>query len=112
MCACVKLKFENGGHQLSLRYIIRKFEQTGLQNDIDCPILLLDDDIVSVLPKNIVRPLSIIHQCDSTCTPTVTSHVYRRIEREDIEERCDSVKFLHNFTNSMYCLNVYAMNEQ
>ena len=77
-----------------------------LYNDFDCPLLMLTKDIEYVDPTSLVRSISIVHQCSSSCVfkETVSRML---VEREAIESH--RIIFEHDWSNDMFCLNNYCM---
>lgn len=75
-------------------------------NDFDCPLLILTKDIDCVTPTSLVRSVSIVHQCSSSCVfkETVSRTL---VEREAIESR--RIVFEHDWSNDVFCLNNYCM---
>jgi hypothetical protein len=75
-------------------------------NDFDCPLLLLSTDVCLVRPCAIISVVSVVHECTPSCTfKEITTP--RVIEREAIQ--CNQTVFEHDWSNMMYCLNVYCM---
>lgn len=92
--------------------IVQVFEYMdtfGIQvyNEYDCPILSLSNLFCCVPSTSINHSVSVVHECSSSC-------VFRRIsttttvEREKVQA-C-KLCFVHDFSNSMYALNVYCMH--
>ena len=100
--------------RLPQRYcIIQKLEPISLDNeqivnDFDCPMLTLTNDFYAILPNHILTPVSVVHQCDAACV-FVQKPSSTHVERESVSEH--SLVFEHDWSNNMYCLNVFCMNQ-
>ena len=77
-------------------------------NSFDCPLLTLTDQFYAILPKCIVSPISIVHQCTDTCI-YVQKSAPCNIERESIPQ--NFTVFDHDCTNNLYCLNIFCTNQ-
>ena len=97
-CWCV---FDHETHGTYCILIV--FQPTSVCNEY---LLLLENALHIVPAMYIGRAVSIVHQCNATCTfwrtPATTL-----IERETISKL--QVNFIHDYSNNMYCLNVYCM---
>ena len=92
--------------------VIRKLESYSagatdepILNDVECPLLFLSHELFVVSPRSIVRPISIVHQCSDSCSfqeDTVVSHI------EYQETTHTSLVFKHDFTNNLYCFNIFC----
>ncbi len=93
--------------------VVHLYEQlmTGsdsLLNEQECPLLTLVDVMLVISTNLVLTSVSIIHNCTNTCTYT-TGHYARKltVEREHI---CSNgLSFNHDYTNKMYCINIYCM---
>ena len=75
-------------------------------NSFECPLLSLSRVIETVSAKNIRQVISIIHECGTTCKfETVMRN--KNIEREQVDQQ--RLTFVHDYSNLMFCLNVYCM---
>lgn len=101
--------------RLPQRYcIIQKLEPVSLNdeqivNDFDCPVLSLLNDFYAISPDCVLTPVSVVHQCTHTCV-FLEKLSSSNIERESIATG-HSIVFEHDWSNSMYCLNVFCMNQ-
>lgn len=75
-------------------------------NEIDCPLLEKENRIKVIRSRNIIRAVSIVHQCTNTCSFTATL-MTKTVEREDVNSQ--NVQYKHDRSNNMYCLNIYKM---
>ncbi len=79
-----------------------------LLNEQECPLLTLVDVMLVISTNLVLTSVSIIHNCTNTCT-FITGHYAPKltIEREHI---CNNrLSFNHDYTNKMYCINIYCM---
>ena len=79
--------------------IVRKFDEMSIRNEMDCPLLVLTSDLFVTSPTKIIRPISIVHECNDTCT---------------INEEPDSARltFEHNFSNNIFCYNIFCIGNK
>jgi hypothetical protein len=54
-----------------------------IMNEYDCPLLSLTRTIMAVKPLEILRAVSIVHQCTESCR-FIEKESARNVEREDI----------------------------
>ena len=87
--------------------IVRFFEVTSTTDEFDCPIIILTNEIASVLPSTIMGPVSIIHSCSASCK-IVSKPIYRTIEREKVQQTDDQLAFIHDISDKLYVLNIYC----
>ena len=83
-----------------------------ITDDFECPLLSLTNTVYLV-PANSIRiqvAVSIMHQCTNTCKFTETA-VNRTIEREQVNVDNRSLVFKHDWSNDLYCLNIFCMNQ-
>ena len=78
-----------------------------LLNEQNCPLLFLLKVLKVVPSQSIMSTVSIIHQCGDSCKFCDATTYSRKVEREDIE--VDGLVLKHDWTNTMFCLNVYCM---
>ena len=81
-----------------------------ITNDFECPLLTLTDTVLLVPPHRVQTSVSIVHQCTDTCTFTDTG-IRRRIEREEVHIRSCNLLYKHDWSNNLYCLNIFCMNQ-
>ena len=78
-----------------------------LLNEYDCP-LMTRTSIVRFIPSvQVVRSVSVVHQCDRGCKTADTSTT-TTVERQQVSVR--KTIFQHDWNNDLYCLNVYCMH--
>jgi len=77
-------------------------------NEQECPLLLKSKHLISVPTKNVLSPVSIVHEC-LTC-PLQVKRKRRRVEQEEV--RIESLILKHDHNNNMFALNVYCMHAQ
>lgn len=87
-----------------------KINDQQLTNEYDCPLLTLSPYITAISPHSILTSLSVVHECTNTCT-FIESHATRRVEREVIQENRTSLIFNHDWSNDIYALNIFCMNQ-
>ena len=77
-----------------------------IANEQNCPLLFLTKVLKVVPSQSILSAVSFIHQCGSSCK--FQNRMYsRKVEREDIQ--VDGLILKHDWTNTMFCLNIYCM---
>ena len=92
--------------------LVRMMEQLELPagspilNSFECPLLSLSRVIETVSAKNIRQVISIIHECGTTCKFDTVMRS-KNIEREQVDQQ--RLTFVHDYSNLMFCLNVYCM---
>lgn len=89
--------------------LIRQFEKTGVANEFECPLLILSSTIISVPVDDICSPASIVHECAPSCKIVDEKTLKKTVERENIQQLCDNCSFVHDYSNSLYCFNVFCM---
>ena len=77
-----------------------------IYNDYDCPILSLTNLVYCISSEHILQSVSIIHECTTTCV-FVTKSVSKRVEHEDVNT--SSLAYDHDWSNKLFCHNVYCM---
>jgi len=77
-------------------------------NEYECPLFMLTPHIVAIPSSNVQTYVSFIYQCSSSCT-FVQSTMGRTVEHETINTR--HLTYKHDWTNTLYCLNVYCTNQ-
>ena len=75
-------------------------------NQFDCPLLTLTKVIRVLSPAAIVRAISVVHQCTSTCVVD-SMHIAARMERQRVSE--NTLRLKHDWSNTVYCYNVYCI---
>ena len=75
-------------------------------NEYECPLLTLSTTVVFVHSTAISTAISVMHQCSDTCSFVRTSCFENR-ERESVST--NKLVFQHDWSNNLYCLNVYCM---
>ena len=102
------LCMQSGQNKLCL---VRPFEQVlaadgqPVNNEYECPLLLLEDKVTVVPVDSVLSSLSIVHECGRTCV--YSQHSQRRVERETVDS--DRIQYVHDLCNNLYSLNVYCM---
>lgn len=91
--------------------IVKPFEalvsmEEAIENELDCPLLELEERIEVIRSNKVTQSVSIIHECTHTCIFKSTSK--RIIEREQVTSE-DGLTYHHDKTNNIYCLNVYKI---
>ena len=92
--------------------IIRRLELMELlgesiTNSLECP-LLTSTTTLQVLPTSFITcSASILHECGPSCNFTTTIQTVPR-EREHLE--VSQLTYVHDYTITTFCLNVYAMS--
>ena len=79
-----------------------------VHNEQDCPLLTLTKTLCVVPSSAVITHISVIHQCTSTCNITTQPFTIER-EREQLSN--EKLVHYHDFSNDMYCLNVFCMNQ-
>ena len=82
-------------------------QQSAVCNEYDCPLLMIEDRIITVPVKQVICSVSILHECGLSCT-FVTRPSQRRVERELIDG--DSLQYKHDTKNNLFSLNIYGRN--
>lgn len=94
LCLCGRLQGCDGANADIC--IIRKFQQqqntdgTPLLTEFECPVLVLTNDLYVFNASETYSLVSIVHICSSSCTFS-----------------SDLLHFTHNFSNSLFCLNIF-----
>ncbi len=95
--------------------LVQKFEGIVLNgqpivNEYDCPLLTLTDTITGVYPVDILLETSIVHECTATCEFVSNGPLnVLQVERETIPT--NRFVYMHDWTNKLYCFNVYCMTQ-
>lgn len=76
-------------------------------NEYDCPILSLTNLLYCIPSHCVSHAVSVVHECTHTCT-FVSSSTTKKIEHEDVQSSFSLFK--HDWSNKMYCLNVYCID--
>ena len=75
-------------------------------NEFDCPLLSLSTTFHVIPSSSTVTSVSIIHQCSQACTFAQSSTPVTR-EREVLIS--SQLTYTHDYSNTLFCLNMYAM---
>ncbi len=81
---------------------------TVMLNEYDCPLLILNKNIFVLPSRTIVTHILVIHQCTNTCEVTKQSWNILH-EREQVANH--TLVLSHDFSNDLYCLNIFCMNQ-
>ena len=77
-------------------------------NDTECPLLTLTNSLYNIIPtSHIVSSVSIMHECNPSCT---FENAYTSIPRERETLHTSKLIYTHDYSNKLFCLNVYAMS--
>lgn len=80
-----------------------------VRDEFDCPLAILADEIIVVPPSSIIRPVSVVHACSTSCKFVQSGSRVSMFEREELEiSRKNQVTFRHDVLNKLYCINVYC----
>ena len=79
-----------------------------VHNDLDCPLLILTQNLSFISPTKIECPISVVHECSETCSFHQSTTFTTYIEREAVNT--NKVIFKHDWSNDVFCLNVYCMS--
>ena len=88
--------------------VLRAPNGTQLQNEFDCPIASLTNEIFIVEPINIIQPVSIVHLCSDSCKISTTYNKTRQLEREQVKLSKEQAIFKHDPSNNLYCINIFC----
>lgn len=77
-------------------------------NEYDCPLLHAEQKVTVVPASSVNFSVSIVHECGQSCVFSVQPR-QRRVERQVIVD-CDNLVYQHDFSNNLFCLNVYCMH--
>lgn len=77
-----------------------------LLNDFDCPLFNLSRTLFSVDSTTIVTATSMVHECGNSCHFQETQD-HSMVERELVEST--TLVFKHDWTQLLYCYNVYCI---
>ena len=83
---------------------IEAMDDQPLHNELDCPLLTMTNVIQTA---SVSTAVSIMHECNASCTFVHSPDVLAR-EREALT--ITRLTHKHDYTNTMFCLNVYAMH--
>ena len=73
-----------------------------ITNEYDCPLLSLSHIIFTTKTSEVLKGVSVIHQCTETCQ-FIDKECGRNVEREDI---CLSrLEYQHDFSGKLYVLS-------
>ena len=91
--------------------IVRKLEpmctadSEPILNYVGCPLLSLSSELYIISPANVLRPISVVHECDSSCI-FGEEEVLQDIEH--VRTTCKIRTFQHNFINKIFCFNIFC----
>ena len=103
------LCFSSTGQAYCLVRLVEQLElPTGapILNTFECPLLSLSSNIGMVSASNIRQAVSVVHECGTSCTFKNVIKT-RNVEREQVDQQ--KLTFVHDYSNLMFCLNVYCM---
>ena len=83
-------------------------DETTLLNSFDCPLINLTNIIYCVPSIFVSHSVSLVHQCTDSCKMSRRDAIYH-VEQEQLE--LPSLVYTHDWSNTMYCLNVYFMSQ-
>ena len=75
-------------------------------NDYDCPLLELTNELHVVESSTVIREVSVVHECTSSCKYIDKSSSIN-IERESVS--CNQLVLEHDYSNHYYCFNIYGI---
>lgn len=77
-------------------------------DELGCPSFVLSHNIFFSETEDVVKAVSMVHQCDSSCQ-FVTKSYSRNVERETI--LASRLEYVHDYCNNLkYSLNVYCLS--
>ena len=96
--------FNSGHTELCVVQLLKAFiaGDEPMLNEQDCPLIQSTNIIMVINSKDIVAPVSLVHQCTSTCKFSLQT-VTTTIERKSAEQ--NRLIFKHDFINDIYCIN-------
>lgn len=77
-----------------------------VMNDMECPLLDESHRFELIPSAGVLGPVSVIHECGSSCRLITQSQ--SKIEREAVIT--DYKQYKHDFTNTLYSINIYSMS--
>ena len=83
-------------------------DEATLLNSFDCPLINLTNIIYCVPSTFVSHSVSIVHQCTDSCKISRRDTIYQ-VEQEQL--KLPSLVYTHDWSNTMYCLNVYFMSQ-
>jgi len=84
-----------------------KVNEQPILNDRDCPIVILSELFVCIPSRDILTPISILHECNGRCFLQMTRK-RKQVEREMCDLNSQTV--VHNYKrNNMFVINIYCM---
>lgn len=105
LLSCFK-ELESGNAYCLVRPLQYMRVEAAIENEFNCPLLTLSGFVYCIPAKCVKRSVSVVHECSNTCT-FVSSVASNRIEHEDID--VSAVVFKHDWSNNLYCFNIYCM---
>ena len=105
MLAC----FQKDTDRFCLLQKLEKMELAGemITNSYDCPLFTLTSTLLYVHTSFIQNAVSMQHECSEECVFKETDST-RKVERENVHH--SSLVFCHDYTSSLFCLNIFCMN--
>ena len=79
-----------------------------VHNEYDCPLLQAELEVTAIPVSSIQNSVSVVHECGASCV-FVEQRCQRRIEREMIDKT--DLVFQHDFSNNLFCLNIYCIHQ-
>ena len=78
-----------------------------LLNEFDCPLLELTNEVYAIPSPCVIKSVSVVHMCSDSCVfvETTTQHL---LEREVVQD--SKLTFRHDFSNNMFCYNIFCTN--
>ena len=76
-----------------------------ITNEYSCPLALLTREFFIVPTLDIIAPVSVVHECTTSCKIIQSDSAIRLIEREEVE--LNQHVYKHDVSNELYCINVY-----
>ena len=76
-----------------------------VRNDLDCPRLLLTQEIYGIPSLSIFKSVSIVHECTNSCV-LVECAAQFDLEREQVEKT--KLLYKHDFSNNRFCYNIFC----
>ena len=61
-----------------------------LISEFQCPLLILTSDVYCVRPLNIIKSISVVHECSCLCSFV------------------SDAKFHNDYSNKLFCLNIFC----
>ena len=88
--------------------MVLSLEGDPVKNETDCPLIILSDTVFTVKSSAVMKAVSILHECGSSCKFSIQS-CSTIVERE--ERLSHKLHFQHDWCgNDLYHLNIYCIN--